>query len=163
MLSCNVANYNTFKSPQILRIGHVKQCTPWAISSIPPMWKNQNYCRSTIIYASEVFCDLFGGLSKHDVDAARTTSQNVTSCFCNPFSLIQSHYACKMYSNYPRNWNRRFRDKKTKLNICHQMLTSSTQLQNRSFHNMERITSMKHPKVKNALTKRAKLLSFTFK
>ena len=30
------------------------------------------------------------------------------------------------------NWNQRFR-RKTKLNICHHMLTLSTQLQNRSF------------------------------
>ena len=31
------------------------------------------------------------------------------------------------------NWNQRLRLKKTKLNICHHMPTSSTQLQNRSF------------------------------
>ena len=30
-------------------------------------------------------------------------------------------------------WNQRMGHKKTKLNICHHMLTSSTQLQNRSF------------------------------
>ena len=36
------------------------------------------------------------------------------------------------------NWNQRFRDKMIKLNICHHMLTSSTQLQNRSFHVVER-------------------------
>ena len=36
------------------------------------------------------------------------------------------------------NWNRRLGHKKTKLNICHDMLTSSTQLQNRSFHVVER-------------------------
>ena len=32
------------------------------------------------------------------------------------------------------NWNQRLGHKETKLNICHHMLTSSTQLQNRSFH-----------------------------
>ena len=36
------------------------------------------------------------------------------------------------------NWNQRLEHKKTKLNICHHMLTSSTQLQNRSFHVVER-------------------------
>ena len=36
------------------------------------------------------------------------------------------------------NWNQRFRDKKTKVNICHHILSSSTQLQNRSFHVVER-------------------------
>ena len=32
---------------------------------------------------------------------ARTSSDNVTSCFCNNFSVIQTHYAWKMCSNYP--------------------------------------------------------------
>ena len=36
------------------------------------------------------------------------------------------------------NWNQRLGHKKTNLNICHHMLTSSTQLQNRSFHVVER-------------------------
>ena len=35
-------------------------------------------------------------------------------------------------------WNHRFSGKKTKLNICHHMLTSFTQLQNRSFHVVEK-------------------------
>ena len=36
------------------------------------------------------------------------------------------------------NWNQRLGNKKTKLSICHHMLTSSTQLQNSSFHVVER-------------------------
>ena len=36
------------------------------------------------------------------------------------------------------NWNQPLGHKKTKLNICHHMVTSSTQLQNRSFHVVER-------------------------
>ena len=36
------------------------------------------------------------------------------------------------------NWNQRLGHKKTKLNICHHMLMSSTQLQNWSFHVVER-------------------------
>ena len=51
--------------------------------------------------------------------------------------------------------------KKTKLNICYHMLTSSTQLQNRSFHVVERTrTSSKCQKMKNARAKRAKILFF---
>ena len=36
------------------------------------------------------------------------------------------------------NWNQRLGHKKTNLNICHHMLSSSTRLQNRSFHVVER-------------------------
>ena len=62
------------------------------------------------------------------------------------------------------NWNQRLGHKKTKLNICHHMLTSSTQLQNRSFHVVERTrTSSKCQKMKNARSKRAKILFFIVK
>ena len=62
------------------------------------------------------------------------------------------------------NWNQRFRDKKTKFNICHHMLTSSTQLQNRSFHVVERTkTPGKCQNMKNARAERAKILFFTIK
>ena len=62
------------------------------------------------------------------------------------------------------NWNQRFRGNNTKLNICHHMLTSSTQLQNRSFHVVERTrTSARCPKIKNARAKRAKPLFFVVK
>ena len=57
------------------------------------------------------------------------------------------------------NWNQRLGHKKTKLNICHHMLTSSKQLQNRSFHVVERTrTSSKCQKMKYARAKRAKIL-----
>ena len=57
------------------------------------------------------------------------------------------------------NWNQRCRGKNTKLNICHHLLTSSTQLQNRSFHVVEIMrTSAEYPKMKNTRAKRAKLL-----
>ena len=53
---------------------------------------------------------------------------------------------------------------KTKLNICHHMLTSSTQLQNWSFHVVERTrTSTKCQKLKYARAKRAKILFFIVK
>ena len=62
------------------------------------------------------------------------------------------------------NWNQRLGHKKTKLNICHHMLTSSTQLQNRSFHVVERTrTSSKCQKMKYARAKRAKILFFIVK
>ena len=57
------------------------------------------------------------------------------------------------------NWNQRQGHKKTKLNICHHMPTSSTQLQNRSFHVVERTrTSSTCQKMENARAKRAKIL-----
>ena len=60
-------------------------------------------------------------------------------------------------------WNQRL-GHKTKLNICHHILTSSTQLQNRSFHVVERTrTSSKCQKMKYARAKRAKILFFTVK
>ena len=56
-------------------------------------------------------------------------------------------------------WNQRLGHKQTKLNICHHMLTSSTQLQNRLFHVVERTRkSKKCKKMKNARAKRAKIL-----
>ena len=62
------------------------------------------------------------------------------------------------------NWNQHLGHKKIKLNICHHMLASSTQLQNRSFHVVERTrTSTKCQKMKNARAKRAKLLFFIVK
>ena len=64
------------------------------------------------------------------------------------------------------NWNQRLGNRKTKKNICHHMLTSSTQLQNRSFifHVVGRTrTSSKCQKVKNARAKRAKILFFIVK
>ena len=55
------------------------------------------------------------------------------------------------------NWNQRLGHKKTKLNICHHMLTSSTQLQNRSFHVVERTrTSSKCQKMKKCTCKACK-------
>ena len=62
------------------------------------------------------------------------------------------------------NWNQRLGHKKTKLNICDHMLTSSAQLQNRSFHVVERTrTSSKCQKMKKARAKRAKILFFIVK
>ena len=70
-----------------------------------------------------------------------------------------------MYSDYPGiKLNERLEHQKTKLNICHHMLTSSTQLQNRSFHVVERTrTSLKGQEMRNALATLAKILFFIVK
>ena len=53
------------------------------------------------------------------------------------------------------NWNQDIRVKKIKLNIYHHTLTSHPQLQNRSFHVVERTrTSAKCKKMKIACAKR---------
>ena len=96
---------------------------------------------------------------------ARTSSENVTSCCCNHFSINQRHYACEMCFTYPgiklEPGNQRFRDKKTKLNICHHMLTSSTKLQKMSFHAVERTrTSTKCPKNGKCTCKACKTIVF---
>ena len=62
------------------------------------------------------------------------------------------------------NWNKRLGRKNTKLKICHHRLSSSTQLQNRSFHVIERTRmSSKCQKMTNARAKRAKILFFIVK
>ena len=110
---------------------------------------------------------LIGSLSKHDLGGSEnvTWKCNFYSRFCNHFSVIQSHYAWKcVLTILELNWNQRLGHKKTKLNICHHMLTSSTQLQNRSFHVVERTrTSSKCQKMKYARAKRPKILFFTVK
>ena len=55
------------------------------------------------------------------------------------------------------SWNQRLGHKETKLNICHHVLTSSTQLQNWSFHLVERTrTSTKCQKLKKCTCKACK-------
>ena len=57
----------------------------------------------------------------------------------------------------------RFRAKKTKFNISYHIPTSSTQLENRSFHVVERTRTAKCTKIENARAMRAKLLFFVVK
>ena len=106
-----------------------------------------------------------GAQAKTTSTTARKSSKNGNSCFCDNFAVIQSDYAFKMFSNYPGiNWNQRSRNKTIKLNICHHMLSSSTQLQNRAFYVIERTrTSAKCEKMKKARAKRAKLLFLVVK
>ena len=96
---------------------------------------------------------------------ARTSSENVTSCFCDHFAIIQIIMLEKcLLTVMELIWDQRLGHKKTKINICHHMPTSSTQLQNRSFHVVERTrTSSKCQKMKNARAQRAKILFFIVK
>ena len=116
-------------------------------------------------FSFPVLHNLVGSLSNHDDDG----SENVISK-CN-FAFLQSffNYSKSLFEKcvltiLELNWSQRLGHKKTKLNICHHMLTSSTQLQNRSFHIVERTrTSSKCQKLKNARAKRAKILFFIVK
>ena len=106
-----------------------------------------------------------GSLSKHDVDGNENFIWK-----CN-FAFLQSffNYSVIMLEKCLLTvleliWNQRLGHKKTKINICHRMLTSSTQLQNRSFHVVEKTrTSSKWQKMNNARAKRAKILFFIVK
>ena len=105
---------------------------------------------------------LLGSVSKHDVDG----SENIWKCNFAFLQLFFNHSNSFYFKKcaltiLELNCNQRLGHKKTKLNICHHMLTSSTQLQNRSFHVVERTrTSSKCQKMKNARAKRAKILFF---
>ena len=56
-----------------------------------------------------------------------TSSKNITSRFCNHFSiLIVITLAKCVLTNLELMWNQPFRDKRTKFKICHHMLESST-------------------------------------
>ena len=62
------------------------------------------------------------------------------------------------------NWYQQFGDNKKILNICHHMLTSSTQLQNKSFHVVEKTrTAVKCTTMKIARARFAKILFFVVK
>ena len=109
---------------------------------------------------------MLGSLANTTSTEARTSSENVTvrvsAIIFQSFKVIMLEKC--VVTILELNWNQRFRDKKTELNICHHMLTSSTQLQSRSFHVVERTrTSSKCQKMKNARAKRAKILSFIVK
>ena len=111
------------------------------------------------------FVKTMGSLSKHDVDGSENVIWKCNFSFDNHFSIIPTCYAWKCVPAILQfNWTQALGCKKTKLNICHHMLTSSTQLQNRSFHVVERTrTSSKCQKMKNARAKRAKILLFNIK
>ena len=104
-------------------------------------------------------------LSKHDVDESENVIWKCDFAFLQSFFNYSNSLCLKnVLTILELNWNQCLGHKKTKLNICHHMLTSSTHLQNRSFHAVERTrTSSKCQKMKNARAKRAKILFFIFK
>ena len=109
------------------------------------------------------FVSFLGSLNKQHVDGSENIIWKCNFAFLQ--SIFQSHYAWKcVLTILELNWNQRWGHKKTKLNICHHMLTSSTQLQNRSFHVVEwTTTSSKCQKMKKARAKLVKILFFIVK
>ena len=107
---------------------------------------------------------LLGSLSKHHVDESENVIWKCDLTFLQSFFNYSNSLCLKnVLTILEINWNKRLGHKKTKLNICH-MLSSSTQLQNRSFHVVERTrTSSKCQKMTNARAKRAKILFFIVK
>ena len=136
--------------------------------TIPASWRISIWVKKRIIFVFvwiAVVIMTLGSLSKHDVDE----SENViwkSDAFLQPFFQLFKLLMLEkcVLTILELNWNQRLRHKKTKLNICHSMLTSSTQLQNRSFHVVERTrTSTKCQKMKIARAKCAKILFFIVK
>ena len=86
---------------------------------------------------------LLGSLRKHDVDGSENVIWKCNFAFLQSFLNYSKSLRLKkgVLTIWELNWNQRFGVKKTKLNICYRMVTSSTQLQNRSFHVAERTTT----------------------
>lgn len=76
----------------------------------------------------------------YDVDDNEVTLWKYNFAFLQLFLIITpSHHACKMRSKIMElDWNQLIRAERTKLKICRQVLTSSTQQQNMSFHVVEK-------------------------
>ena len=83
---------------------------------------------------------LLGSFSKHDFDRSENVnlkiSPRVSAIIFQLFKVIMFQKA--VLTILELNWNERQGHNKTKLSICYHMLLSSTQLQNRSFHVVER-------------------------
>ena len=102
-------------------------------------------------FSSVLLCNIYCGYVEScfaTSTEARTSSENVTSRFCNHFFQLFKVIMLEkcVLTILELNWNQCLGHKKTKLNICHHMLTSSTQLQNRSFHVLERTRTSKDEK-----------------
>lgn len=96
-------------------------------------------------------------VKSYSADDCETDNSIMRSC--NYSSIIPSPLACKMFSKclltiLEWNWYERLGDGKNNWSkICHQVLTSSTQVKITSFHVVRRTRKME-----NARAKRAKLL-----
>ena len=120
-------------------------------------------CQSVLLVTS-VFFLVLGSLSKHDVDESENViwKCSVSAIIFQVFKVIMLEKC--VLTMLELNCNQRLGNRRTKLNICHHMHTSSRQLQNRSFHVVERTrTFSKCQKIKNARAKRAKILFFIVK
>ena len=83
-----------------------------------------------------------------------------TAHFCNHFSIIQSHFPCKMCSNYPGIKLEPALQNRTFVIIWSRRPYNR---ENRSFHIVERTRSLRCcAKMKNARAKRAKLYIFFY-
>ena len=108
---------------------------------------------------------LIESLRKHDANDSEDVIWKCNFAFPQSF-LNYSKSLCLQdvfWKILKLNWNQRLRsrDKTIKWNIYHHMFTLFTQLQNRSFHVVERTrTSAKFQNMKTARPKRAKLLFF---
>ena len=97
--------------------------------------------------------------------AARKSSENVTSRFCNHFSIIQSRYASKMSFNYLgvkleplfQKLENKFEHLSSYAHVVHTTAVHVISRRRRT------TTSLKCPKMKNARAKRTKLLFFVVK
>ena len=70
------------------------------------------------------FVKTMGSLSKHDVDGSENVIWKCNFSFYNHFSIIPTCYAWKCVPAILQlNWTQALGCKKTKLNICHHMLT----------------------------------------
>ena len=72
---------------------------------------------------------IIGSLSKHAVDDSENIISKCNFAFLQSFRNYSVIILAKCVLTIPElNWDQRFRNEKTKLNIFHHILTSSTQL-----------------------------------
>ena len=99
-------------------------------------------------------------LKRKTSKTARKSSENVASRACYHFSIIQSHYACKMCSNYPgiklKPALQRIYDKIETLSSSANVLHTTAKQVISCRGKNDNVCKMS--KMKNARVKRAKLL-----
>ena len=91
------------------------------VSLSPEVKRAWNWCLSPILIQPLVICKL------------QRLSLQLFTCL----EVVGEFHDLALVLILEFNWNQHLGHKRTKLNICHHMLTSSTQLQNRSFHVVE--------------------------
>ena len=107
---------------------------------------------------------LIGRLSKHSLDRTENVSWKCNLMFLQSFLSDSKSSFLQNVFYLSWNWIGTSASEVRMHDICHHVLKWSTQLQNRSFHIIEKTrTSVKCPKIKNAHAKCAKLLFFLIK